>query len=391
MKKTFKIYLFFFAILTVGLVALELSKTDVIDWRKNFDPNEKTPFGLFVLNEEIGNMLQKQLTKTNESPYQYYEKRKKNSPHNIIIIAKTIDATSWKKVEKEVEAGAQLFFFSENYYDFPEFIYSKTRASAVYDYNSVTIQLTDKKLATTNLILDQRPHGGYFSRVDKGIEVLGNLVVQKDRDIKRVNFIRFKKGKGMVYIHLEPLFLTNYYLLKKKNEKFAEAVLSYIPPQETIWFVDDSTLAVSYSPMRVILSHSPLKYAWWILLGGLILFAIFTAKRKQRVVPIIEPPKNKSAEFVKSIGNLYLQEGDFHDMMNKKAQYFLYKVRTELLIDTTHLNEVFAKRLHTKTNQPMEKISKAIALIQKAQNPYATVQKEDLEQLNQLLDEILRI
>ncbi|HEX7870203.1 MAG TPA: hypothetical protein VF455_08815, partial [Chryseobacterium sp.] len=113
-------------------------------------------------------------------------------------------------------------------------------------------------------------------------------------------------------------------------------------------------------------------------------------KRKQRIVPVIEPLKNTSADFVKSIGNLYLQEGDFHDMMSKKAQYFLNKVRLDLLIDTQNLDEEFSKKLQLKTGKSAELVNEAISLIKKAQDPYAGVMKEDLGRMNKLLDDILK-
>ncbi|HJY13991.1 MAG TPA: hypothetical protein VJ304_14455, partial [Flavobacterium sp.] len=141
--------------------------------------------------------------------------------------------------------------------------------------------------------------------------------------------------------------------------------------------------------MRFILGNPALKYAWWLLLGGLILFIFFNAKRKQRIVPVIEPLKNTSVDFVKSIGNLYLQEGDFHDMMAKKAQYFLNKVRLDLLIDTQNLDEEFAKKLQLKTGKNIEAINEAVSLIKKAQDPYSSVMKEDLVRMNKLLDDIL--
>jgi hypothetical protein len=142
--------------------------------------------------------------------------------------------------------------------------------------------------------------------------------------------------------------------------------------------------------LRFILSNPALKYAWWVFLGGLVLFIFFNVKRKQRIVPIIEPLKNTSADFVKSIGNLYMQEGDFHDMMAKKAQYFLNKVRLDLLIDTQNLDEEFAKKLQMKTGKSTEMINEAVILIKKAQDPYASVMKEDLARMNSLLDEILK-
>ena len=191
-------------------------------------------------------------------------------------------------------------------------------------------------------------------------------------------------------MHSEPLIVTNFYLLKPESKNYVQDVFSYLSERETVWFSGaNKNVAESRSPLRFILANPPLRYAWWLLLAGLVLFIIFNAKRKQRIVPIVEPLKNKSVEFVKSIGNLYLQEGDFHDMMAKKAQYFLNRVRMDLLIDTKNLDEKFIHLLHLKTGKSIEKINEATVLIKKGQDPYATVMKEDLIKMNRLLDEIL--
>ena len=220
----------------------------------------------------------------------------------------------------------------------------------------------------------------------EGYEILGK---EAGKD-GLANFIKIKHGKGFIYLHSEPLILTNYYLLKPENERYLQSLFSLLPLRETIWFVGANDEAFeSNSVLRFILSKPALRYAWWLLLGGLLLFIIFNAKRKQRIVPIIEPLTNKSVEFVKIIGNLYLQEGDLHDMMAKKAQYFLYHVRTDLLIDTKNLDDNFEKMLHLKTGKSMDKIKKTTDFIKKAQNPNASVVKEDLIKMNELLDDIL--
>jgi hypothetical protein len=53
---------------------------------------------------------------------------------------------------------------------------------------------------------------------------------------------------------------------------------------------------LSMSPMRFILNNPPLRYAWYLLLLGLLIFVLFNAKRKQRIVPVIEPLKNTSLD-----------------------------------------------------------------------------------------------
>lgn len=386
MNKTFKLYGFLFIILMAVLVLLQLSKNEVTDWRRNFDINKKTPFGLFVFKKEADQFLKNKLVHAEQSPYDYYTNQKKN-PHNILIIQAKIDLESWNKILTNIEEGSDALIIAENFH--PVVADSLGFRTRYINYSGDnTLILTDKKFKADSIVLKEYSSEQGFSFMDKSHEILGNL---KDGEGK-ANFIKINHGKGHLYLHTEPLFLTNYYLLKKGNQKYVEDVFSYLPNRETIWFSGaNKTVGESQSPMRFILANPALKYAWWLLLAGLLLFVIFNAKRKQRIIPIVEPLKNKSVEFVKSIGNLYMQEGDFHDMMAKKAQYFLHRVRVELLIDTHNLDDNFVHLLHLKTGKSIEKIKEAIDYIKRGQDPYASVLRDDLEKMNALLDEILSI
>ncbi|KPH11310.1 DUF4350 domain-containing protein [Chryseobacterium sp. ERMR1:04] len=384
MNKSFKIYAVIFIVVMVILALLEVNKKEVTDWRKNFDTNEKSPFGLFVFDHEAKDLFKNKLKKIDQTPYDYYNTHKKEA-HNILVVETEVDKESWNKILDQVSKGSDAMLIvskipkeisdSIGYYD----------SDLSFEDENV-LKLTDKKYQNDFLTLDKFPSGRGFSFIKPQVEVLGKTVEKNNSN--QANFIKVKFGKGNIYVHCEPLFLTNYYLLKSGNIKYTQDVFSYLDDKETLWFVE-SNAQVSRFFMRFILSNPALKYAWWVLLGGLVLFVFFNAKRKQRIVPVIEPLKNTSVDFVKSIGNLYLQEGDFHDMMAKKAQYFLNKVRLDLLIDTQNLDEEFAKKLQLKTGKTIEMINEAINLIKKAQDPYASVMKEDLARMNKLLDEII--
>lgn len=396
MNKTFKIYGIIFLLVLLLIAFLQANKTEVINWSKTYKLDSKSPFGLFVFYQEADKIFGKNLEKSAYSPYNYYKEEKPLEPHNILIINQDIDTESWYKILKQVENGSHAMVVSD-YFDYS--LEDTLRTSADYfdvpidvqntleDKDTpITLGFTDKKHKNLTITLDKKPNNLGFIYLTKGQEILGYAKVQDHQ--MEANFIKVKYGKGNFYLHTEPLVFTNYYLLKKDGEAYTEALLSYLPDRKTIWFVDDIEVS-STSPMRFILSKPALKYAWWLFLFGILLFIFFNIKRKQRIVPIIEPKKNKSVEFVKSIGNLYLNEGDFRDMMTKKAQYFLHKVRMELLVDTQHLDDKFIKMLHLKTGKSIEKIQEAVVFIKKAQDPYAFVTKEDLIKMNTLLDEII--
>ena len=309
------------------------------------------------------------------------------------MIEKDIKIPTWNKILQEVNNGSTALIFNT---EFPRKIKDTLnfRSGIIGSDSSHFLELTDSKLKADTLNINKLPNNKGFHSIDATHQILGNThIIENGTDhFKSANFIKVKFGKGELLLHTEPLVLTNYYLLNHQPQ-YVEKVFSYLPNQKTIWFVgqkEKATEGNNSTPLKFILANPPLRYAYYLGLAGLLTFVLFNVKRKQRIIPVIEPLKNTSVEFVKSIGNLYLQEGDFHDMMAKKAQYFLNRVRQELMIDTHRLDEDFAKKLQQKTGKPIEKITRAIDLIKKAQDPTASVLKEELKEINSLLNEILK-
>lgn len=391
MNKTLKIYGILFLVI-VGLMAvLELTKKDVTDWRKNFDIDQKSPFGLYVFNQEVNSLLNNKVEKSKRSPFSYYSDHVNMQAHNILVVQNNFGDASINKILEQVKKGSDAFLLNDQ---FPKNLSDKLKfLTTVVNYEDKNVlKLTDIKFKNDSLLLDKFPGSNGFYYLKPTNQILGKSDFYKEE--LQANFIKVNYGKGHFYLHSEPLVLTNYYILKPGNKKYLQDIFSYLPVRKTVWFLnkqsaDSDSDAVAPSPMRFILANPALRYAWYLLLASLLLFVLFNVRRKQRIIPIIEVPKNKSVEFVKSIGNLYLQEGDFHDMMAKKSQYFLHKVRLEFMLETSDLDDNFAQKLHLKTGKNLDKIKEALVLIKKSQNPYSSVMKEDLARLNSLLDEIL--
>lgn len=390
--KTIGIILF---VLFLLIVLINLSSERQISWDKNFSTAEKSPYGLFVFNKESKTLFKNKIKSIEKSPYAFYEKKENLKPHNILIIESELDALSWKKILNQVSKGSDAMILAE---EFPQEL-QDTLEIEHRDFNygeESNIYLTDEKVPYDSLVIDKDQAHGIFSKInlDK-TEILGEEFYETSEDFdvgSAANFIKVKFGKGHFYLHSEPLIVTNYHILKKQNQNYIQDVFSLLPDRETYWFHNAyREKSSSWFPfLDFILSKPSLRNAWYIFVFSVLLFIIFNAKRRQRIVPIIEPLKNKSVEFIRTIGNLYMQEGDFHDMMAKKSQYFLSRVRTELLIDTQNLDEEFEKKLQLKTGKSPEKINEAVVLIKKSLNPSAQVINEDLIKLNKALNEILK-
>ena len=65
----------------------------------------------------------------------------------------------------------------------------------------------------------------------------------------------------------------------------------------------------------------------------LVLFMVFTARRRQRAIPVIREPANRNLEFAELIGTLYYQKKNHADLVRKKFIYFAESLRRNIQVD----------------------------------------------------------
>lgn len=167
------------------------------------------------------------------------------------------------------------------------------------------------------------------------------------------DFVRIRyKGGGAIYLHFAPLAFSNFFLLHKENMAYYEQVMSYIPStvKEVIW--DDYFRydhSKGFSAFDLIFGNQALSWAFWLLLLLFLFIYLFDSKRRQRMVPVIGKPRNTSLDFVRTIGQLYFQRRDNHNLATKMAVHFQDQVRTRYHLGATPEEEGFAERLAYRT------------------------------------------
>ena len=144
-----------------------------------------------------------------------------------------------------------------------------------------------------------------------------------------------RHGKGKILYSATPLLLTNYGILDTEINGLIFRILTQLggyPIVRTEAYMPHKK-QVSESPFDFFLRQAPLRWALYLSLAGLVLFCVFFARRRQRVIPLIKAPENKSLEFVKLIGTLYFQWHVNLDLLRKKHAYFAETLRRKLMID----------------------------------------------------------
>lgn len=204
-------------------------------------------------------------------------------------------------------------------------------------------------------------------------------------------FIDLTYGKGHIYLHTVPTAFANINMINLEKYDFGFRALSYLPQNsKIIWDEYQKQGAIGEgSDFKVMLSNPPLRIALYIILGGLLLFMIFRAKRTQRIIPVIKPPVNSSLEFLNTLSNLYYKKRDFHTIVEKRHAYFLDYIRKHYYMSTENIDNEFINVLSAKSGSDKDKLSE-LFLIYKDVSTLAFMPNESFLKYNSLLEEFYR-
>lgn len=189
-------------------------------------------------------------------------------------------------------------------------------------------------------------------------------------DGEEANFVKANYGSGAFYFHTIPLTFTNLYLTEKRGLEYAAKVFSHLSPGPIYWDQRDrdwynpprNRSLANESPLRYVLSQPSLAWAWYILLGMAVSYLLFRAKRRQRIIPVLEQNTNTSLEFIGTIGRLFFLQNNHKQLALQKMKLFLGFVRDRYHLPTRDLDEAFAKNLAFRSEMPEQEISKMLTL-----------------------------
>lgn len=399
MDNRLKIYVAILILIFIGIAFFEVNRPREIDWRPHYTTSKKAPYGLYVLDKEFKKLFGDQrIEKLNQTPYEffdtYYDYDSTVSDYSIqgtyvsIEDNSSLDDESAGELLAFVSRGNEVFMsansFSQYMLDSLDVLMGS--AYGIKDRVKMNLEMVDR--ATYKF--DKVNYVSYFDSIDTTrVGVLGHIHMNiADTTIRYINYIRLAYGDGFIHLHSTPSVFTNYHLLKDNRHKYASAVLSFIQNQHPIyWNTNEYERGEkAETPLRVILEHPSLRWAWYFLLLGFLCYLIFNAKRKQRIIPIIPPVLNTTVDFTKTIANMYFQEGHFKTVLEKRIIYFLERVRAEFHLDTQNLDDKFITKLQLKSGRPKELIEKIVKKISNRRlNRY--ISENDLVELNSLLEE----
>ena len=399
MNKSLKVYLILLFVLLIGAVVLESNKPKVINWEPTYSINDKIPFGLYIFDKELPSLLNPDTLYTiNTTAYEYFDPlydfdtlvNKYSTSGTFLAINNlgNFDDESLKELLYFSSHGNTVFLSMNNV---PKMLKDSLKFEIEPNFtapDSTILTFTNQKWRSEKYNLSEGLGYNYFSKIDTATTTVLGYQIHTD---SLVNFINIPYKQGNFIIHLQPSAFTNFHLLKDKNYEYAEKVLSYIPKGNIFWYTKDiSEGYISQNPLRFIFSQPALKAAWYLFIGGFVVFIIFNVKRKQRIIPIITPLENTTVEFTKTIGNLYFQEGNHHTIIDKKIIYLLDKIRREYLLDTSVLDDKFIHKLQLKTGASPDVLQKLFYKVNQHRKGNFVSVESDLIEINALIEKVFK-
>jgi len=347
--KSFKIYIGIGVVFLFLYVLAQLNRPKPVNWQTTFYFNDKIPFGTYILYHEFKQIFpDARVERINKTMRGAFNDTTLN-PSNYIIVAKGIQGgeTDTKALLKFVSKGNTVFMSANSWSGFLADTLKLSTDYSGFDKKTVDINFTNPKIKR---VADYRFSNSQVNQYFSSFDTLRARSLGANNDGKSI-YLRYKFGGGSLYLFANPYMLTNYGLLNKDCADFVAKSLSYLPQTQYLYWdqYQNHDVAVDESPMRVLLGNDYLRWAYYLSVVTLLLFVVYEMKRRQRIIPIINPLKNATLDFVNVVGRVYYEQRNNADIAAKKIKYLFDYLRSNLQFRTGIDDREFNTLLTQKT------------------------------------------
>lgn len=353
-----------------------------IDWEKKYDSKSKHPFGTYFIHSLLEKgLVHHSLYDINISVDAYFDSiflKSKSDSMTYFFVGESLNLydNEVDSLLRFVEKGHSMFVAAEF---LPRCLLNKLfRNVSAYDYfgytsdSSVFLTFKDTRFTGDYLLVNQVKEKSQTQRwysINTGLEYQfeGRTIGYSS---SRPCYVQFKYGKGKVLIHTIPQVFTNDYLSTTDGREYAEIALSYFS-NSTILFdnytqyaYDDNSMDIEkpdnnligsegrnlrdYKTLDFLLSNQSLRWGYFTLLIGILLFVVFTGKRQQKIMPTVDSNNNSSLEFTETITRLYLKQNQHNKLIVHMENIFKNRIKSRYYI--TKLEESsYVRRISKKS------------------------------------------
>ncbi|SDL26655.1 hypothetical protein SAMN05421823_10555 [Catalinimonas alkaloidigena] len=372
------------------LVIVEWLAPTPLRWDLSLLRRGKQPFDTYVLHDLLPDLFPAHAVQTgSETVYELFHETEEDRRGNLLSLSERfyLDSLETGTLLEWVGAGNTAFIAAADVggeladtldLDLEMSAFTLPQEGKLVD--TIALHLEGRGMPTTDFHYRQYYHFAHFTSYDTA-----RTTVLARNEAQEPVLIRLVWGEGAFLLSSTPAAFTNYHLLNP-NVGYAEAALSYLPVQDVFWTEYYQTgRQEPQTPLRFILRQPPLRAAYFITMGALLLFIAFEAKRRQRIIPVVEPPRNRSVEFAETLAQLYLRRGHPADIARKKLLFWREHLHQHYRLSTDLAPDEWVHRLAELSGHD----AKALRRLLQWENHLQAVQpfsSDDLLQLNKELE-----
>lgn len=329
---------------------------------------DKIPYGTKYAYENINSVFPNAAIRTgNQFPDLFQRGETTDTLRTLMIVSPKFmpEPDEMKSIIQFAALGNQVFISALQIDDTVfAMLHQKREGNAFYFKDSSQLSIFDPiRKEWIQFVYPGYNCDSHFEAVDSSF----TTILGKNSE-GQANFIRISyEHGGAVFLHLNPLAFSNFFLLHKKNKSYYDLAFSYLPAQTGVVEWSDyfryRKQKENFSAMRFILSKRSLRWALWLTILFFLLMFIVETKRKQRPITEQPPLRNASEDFVKTVGRLYFQQKNNLNLATKMVASFLENIRSVYHLPTSHLNEEFAQKLAFRTGRPFSEVAQLIQFI----------------------------
>lgn len=364
-------------VLFLGGLIIASSKKQVrrMDERITLRQSDKIPYGTSVAKSLLPSLFPNAAIYFDKAYPDNWDSIYSNHANQAVILIAddfNADADEINRLISFVKEGNYVFIIAKSFsYDAIEafrFSYNENSLDPFMNLadDSLRLRLEKPFFASNQLFVypGKKYESSFYSLDTLRTKVLGRT------EGGQPDFIQMNAGKGSVFIHVAPLAFSNYFILHKNNSAYYQNALSVIPASvaKVLWneyYLTKPRNNREKEPnwLGVLMKYPAFKWGLQTGLATIALFVLLGMRRRQRMIPAHEQPKNDSLDFVKTIGRLYYDKKDHKNLAKKMATYFLDHVRTRYKLSTQTLDENFVQQLHYKSGYPASELAAIIRFI----------------------------
>ncbi|MFN0214042.1 MAG: hypothetical protein ACKVT2_07280 [Saprospiraceae bacterium] len=326
--------------------------------KKGYDEKNEQPYGSLIAHRLLENYFKgKKLVDIQKNVAKELPADSTDFGHNYVFVGEAmyLDSLSTKRLLDFVATGNTAFISSKTIpFDLMTFVYFDECEDAPWnDYGMFEDTIAHFSLRTPTLpdsntsffFAYQNKPKSYNWHFLETYHFCDSLPQHPLGYLNKnwINFAEFPHGKGRFLLHTNPIAFSNFSLLRSETRPYAAGVFSHLSDGNIYWdavsrvpeaagrrrngsMFSDRGLPEEH-PLTYILKQPALAWAWYLIAAMAIIWLVFRAKRRQRVIPVLPKNENSSYEFISTIAHLHFREKNYAGLSSLGMRHFLSQLR----------------------------------------------------------------